>query len=49
MNAKDLVLRQVQNKKARESTIIPFEKISGSKIGELAANFDVVMGFTPEA
>jgi protocatechuate 3,4-dioxygenase beta subunit len=49
MNAKDQILQGIKDKKARESTIIPFKKVSGSKIGELAANFDVVMGFTPEA
>jgi hypothetical protein len=28
---------------------VPFNPLSGSKTGELAAKFDVVLGFTPEA
>jgi len=28
---------------------IPFEPIPESKIGELAAKFDMVLGWTPEA
>jgi protocatechuate 3,4-dioxygenase beta subunit len=31
----------------RESVIIDFAPIKDSKIGELAAKFDIVMGFTP--
>ena len=29
--------------------MVDFDPLEGSKIGELAARFDVVMGFTPEA
>lgn len=48
-NEKDGVLRGISDAKARQSVIVPFTPIPGSKAGELAARFDVVMGFTPEA
>jgi protocatechuate 3,4-dioxygenase beta subunit len=48
LNARDGVLSGIQNTKARESVIIDFAPISGSRSGELAAKFDIVMGFTPE-
>jgi protocatechuate 3,4-dioxygenase beta subunit len=47
-NDRDMVLRGVRDPKQRESVQIPFEPIKESKIGELAAKFDVVMGFTPK-
>jgi protocatechuate 3,4-dioxygenase beta subunit len=46
-NVKDGVLRGIKDEKVRESVIIDFAKIKDSKIGELAAKFDIVMGFTP--
>lgn len=48
-NARDGVLRRIADPRARESVIVPFAPLPGSKAGELAARFDVVMGFTPEA
>jgi hypothetical protein len=33
---------------ARNSLVIPFDPLPGSKVGELAANFDIVLGRTPE-
>jgi len=48
-NERDGALRGIRDPKARESVIIPFDPIAGSKLGELAARFDVVLGFTPEA
>ena len=39
----------IRDPKARESVTIDFAPIAGSRIGELAAKFDVVLGFTPEA
>jgi protocatechuate 3,4-dioxygenase beta subunit len=48
-NEKDGVVRGIRDAKQRESVIIDFAKVEGSKIGELAAKFDIVMGFTPEA
>jgi protocatechuate 3,4-dioxygenase beta subunit len=48
-NETDGVLRGIADPKARQSVIVPFTPIQGSKAGELAARFDVVLGFTPEA
>lgn len=48
-NEKDFVYMGVKDPKQRESVAIEFAKVKGSKIGELAAKFDVVLGVTPEA
>ncbi len=46
-NDKDRVLQGIKDAKARESVIVDFATIAESKIGELAANFDIVMDSTP--
>jgi len=46
-NSTDGVLNGIQNTAARNSVIVPFTPIPGSPIGELAARFDVVLGYTP--
>lgn len=48
-NAKDGVLRGIKDEKARNSLIVDFAAIPESKLGELAAKFDIVLGQTPEA
>ncbi len=48
-NERDMILRSIRDPKARESVIVDFAPIKGSRIGELAARFDIVLGFTPEA
>lgn len=48
-NDRDGVLRGIRDAKMRESVIVPFDPVKNSKAGELAAKFDIVMGFTPEA
>jgi len=48
-NERDMVLRGIRDAKQRAAVQVPFEPIKESKIGELAAKFDVVMGFTPKA
>ncbi len=48
-NAKDGVLKSVRDPKALAALMVDFTPIKESKIGELAANFDIVLGFTPEA
>lgn len=48
-NDADGVFRGIQDAKQRESVAVPFDPIQGSKIGELAARFDIVLGWTPEA
>jgi protocatechuate 3,4-dioxygenase beta subunit len=46
-NEKDGVLRGIKDAKARDSVIVDFAPVKDSKAGELAAKFDIVMGFTP--
>jgi protocatechuate 3,4-dioxygenase beta subunit len=48
-NERDGILSRITEPKVRKSIIVPFKPLDGSKIGELAARFDVVLGFTPEA
>ena len=48
-NERDNLFRRIRDPKARESVIVDFVPLPGSRIGELAARFDIVMGFTPEA
>ena len=48
-NQKDFILKRVKDLKARESLIVPFKKVNGSKTGEVAAKFDIVLGWTPES
>lgn len=48
-NERDGIYRSIRDPKARDSVTVPFAPIEGSRIGELAARFDVVLGFTPEA
>ena len=48
-NQNDFILKRVKDRKARESLIIPFNKVNGTKTGEVAAKFDIVLGWTPES
>lgn len=48
-NERDFILRSIRDEKVRNSVIVDFAPIEGSKIGELSARFDIVLGFTPEA
>ena len=45
-NEQDFLFRAVQDAKARETLLVDFNPLADSKIGELAANFDVVLGRT---
>ena len=47
-NETDGVLRRMQDKKKRDSLIVDFAPIKGSKANELSARFDIIMGFTPQ-
>lgn len=47
-NKRDGVIRHIANAKQRESVMVDFSPLKGSKIGELQAQFDIVLGFTPE-
>jgi protocatechuate 3,4-dioxygenase beta subunit len=48
-NEKDGVYRGLRDPKDREAVSVDFTPLKGSKINELAANWDVVLGLTPEA
>jgi protocatechuate 3,4-dioxygenase beta subunit len=48
MNARDGVLRGTPEGAARDSLMVDFTPIKDSKIGELAASFNMVLGVTPE-
>ena len=48
-NQKDFILKRVKDLKARESLIVPFKKVNGANTGEVAAKFDIVLGWTPES
>ena len=48
-NDRDGVLGGIRDPAARASVIVDFAPVGGSRIGELAARFDVVLGSTPVA
>jgi protocatechuate 3,4-dioxygenase beta subunit len=48
-NARDGILNSIRDPKAKASILIDFAPIKESKVGELAAKFDIVLGMTPEA
>ena len=47
LNQRDGVLSGIKDAKARESVIVDFAPVKGSRAGELSAKFDIVLGFTP--
>src|SRR5262249_38256335 len=47
-NDRDDVLQEIRDPRARESVIVEFAPVPGSRIGELEARFDIVLGTTPE-
>jgi|TARA_B110000305_G_C19244861_1_gene541805 protocatechuate 3,4-dioxygenase beta subunit len=48
-NENDFILKRIKDSRARNSLVIPFNKIAGSKVGEVGAQFDIVLGWTPES
>jgi protocatechuate 3,4-dioxygenase beta subunit len=48
-NERDGVYRGLRDQKAKDSVTIDFTPIKDSKLGELAAKWDIVLGYTPEA
>ena len=46
-NEKDMIWKSVKDEKQRAAITVDFTPVKGSTIGELAARFDVVTGFTP--
>lgn len=47
-NERDGIYRSLRDERLRKSVTVDFAPIKDSKIGELAAKFDVVLGMTPE-
>ena len=47
-NEKDGIFRVIKEAKIRDSLMAEFKAIGKSKIGELTANWDVVLGVTPD-
>ena len=48
-NQKDFILKRIKDSAVRDSLIIPFKPLPGSKIGEVEAQFNIVLGWTPES
>jgi protocatechuate 3,4-dioxygenase, beta subunit len=48
-NEKDGILKSIRDAKVRDAIIVDFAPIKESRIGELAAKFDIVLGITPPA
>jgi protocatechuate 3,4-dioxygenase beta subunit len=46
-NARDVVVREM-DRRALQTLLVDFKPLAGSKIGELTANFDVVLGKTAQ-
>jgi protocatechuate 3,4-dioxygenase beta subunit len=49
LTARDGLVLAIRNEAQRRAILVEFNPIKDSTIGELAANFDVVLGFTPKA
>ena len=47
-NARDGILRSIRDARAREAVLVDFAPVKGSRIGEVAARFEIVLGVTPE-
>jgi protocatechuate 3,4-dioxygenase beta subunit len=47
-NDRDFIFRSIAAR-SRPAVLVDFAPIKGSRIGELAAKFDIVLGITPEA
>jgi protocatechuate 3,4-dioxygenase beta subunit len=48
-NDRDGVFRGIRDQKQRDSVLVDFKKIPDSKLGELTAHFNIILGWTPEA
>ena len=47
-NAKDGIYNSIKDEKQREAISVDFVKVKDSKVGELQAKFEIVLGMTPE-
>jgi len=48
LNKEDFIFQRIQGKEEREAVLVDFKPVNLSKKGELKANFDIVIGITPE-
>jgi protocatechuate 3,4-dioxygenase, beta subunit len=48
-NEKDGIWRNMKDEKQRAAVTVDFAPLKGSRAGELAAKFDIILGVTPEA
>ncbi|HYJ05341.1 MAG TPA: protocatechuate 3,4-dioxygenase [Chthoniobacterales bacterium] len=46
-NVRDHIYRRIGDGQAQEAVTVDFVPVKNSRIGELAAKFDIVLGFTP--
>jgi protocatechuate 3,4-dioxygenase beta subunit len=46
-NDRDGLLQGIRDLRARESVLVDFAPLPGSRVGELKARFDIVLGMTP--
>lgn len=46
-NDRDGLLNRVRDPRQRAALIVPFSPVRGSRIGELSAQFNIALGFTP--
>ena len=47
-NARDGVWRGIRDQRQRDSVTLDFAPLAGSRISELTARWDIVLGTTPE-
>jgi protocatechuate 3,4-dioxygenase beta subunit len=47
-NERDGIFRSIRDAKARDAVLVDFAPMKGSRLGELTARFDIVLGVTPE-
>lgn len=47
-NARDGIYRSIRDPKQSAAVTVGFDPLKGSKVGELVARFDIVLGLTPE-
>jgi protocatechuate 3,4-dioxygenase beta subunit len=48
-NERDGIFRSLRDPKSRAALLVDFAPLKESRIGELAARFDIVLGVTPES
>jgi protocatechuate 3,4-dioxygenase, beta subunit len=48
LNDRDGIYRSLRTPKERQALTVAFEPMKSSRVGELSARFDIILGFTPE-